>query len=566
MYGMSFISFRLRLFLDSCVRTSHILFLLSISCFSSALFAETADNNSVSLAQRVYVLVNEDSTDSQRIAEYYCQQRAIPQSNIIRLPLSTDEVITLDEYVRTIHNPLLDIFLERGLVEGIVHSEIDPWGRKKMSVATHRIAYLVTTKGVPLKFTVSKEGMSPEAIKAYSNNLNKEEASVDSELSALLFNYYSLFKGAIKNPEYGSVDAASKKISRVLRVARLDAPSLKQVLKIIDDSIAVESYGLRGRAYIDLGGPHAEGNEWISRVGSLLENANFEVDYEKTKRTFNYTDRLDAPAIYVGWYKHKANEQWLDRSIRVPPGAIAYHLHSFSATTLRSERKNWIGPLLAKGFALSFGYVYEPFLGLTVRPDLFFQSLLSGQSAGEAFSVANPVLSWQSVLIGDPLYRPFAFSLEEQMESEAMGIFSSYRQLNQFYKNKSLFGELEAVQLGLKAFFYEPNIALMVTLGTILLKEGRSARVIQLLRPLAQIKHFELEDVPIADTAAQLLRKAGDNESAMRLYQNLLFAEKLPKNLEIKLLERALVLAYSNRLIDFSFKINKRLLELKPIE
>lgn len=563
---MSSQPFCMGFFFQPLYRASHIFPLICIFICVSALSAQAIDPKASSITQRVFILVNQASEDSQRIAEHYCRQRAIPQSNIIRLPLSRDEVISLDEYVQTIHNPLLDIFLDRGLVEGVAHSEIDPWGRKKMSVATHQIAYLVTTKGVPLKFTISKEGQSLEAIKAYTNSLDKEEASVDSELSAMLFNYYSLFEGAIKNPEYATVHGVVTKPSRVLRVARLDAPSLSQVLKIIDDSIAVESYGLRGRAYIDLGGPFADGNEWIDKVGSLLEEAHYEVDYEKTKRSFNYTDRLDAPAIYVGWYKHRANHQWLDRSIRVPRGAIAYHLHSFSANTLRSERKNWLGPLLAKGYALTFGYVYEPFLGLSVRPDLFFQSLLSGQSAGEAFSFANPALSWQSILIGDPLYRPFAFSLKEQMESEAIGAFSSYRQLNQFYKNKSVYGEAEAVQLGLKASFKEPNIALMLTLSTVLLREGDAARVIQLLKPLTQLKRFDLEDVPLADGAAQLLNQAGDRQSALRLYQNLLFAQSLPKHLEIQLLERALIVAYANRAIDFSNQINKRLIELKPIE
>ena len=563
---MSYLSFRIGLFFQLFYRASHILLLLSISACLSGLFAETVHPQASSIAQRVFILVNQSSEDSQLIAEYYCRKRAIPQANIIRLPLSTDEVISLDAYVETIHNPLLDVFLERGLVEGVVHSEMDAWGRKKMSVATHHIAYLVTTKGVPLKFTVSHSGQSPEAIKAYTNTLDKEEASVDSELSAMLFNYYSLFAGAIENPEYAMTPAALVKPSRVIRVARLDAPSRKQVLKMIDDSVAVESYGLRGRAYVDLGGPFAEGNEWIARAGSLLEGAHYEVDYEKTKRSFNYTDRLDAPAIYVGWYKHRANHQWLDRSVRVPRGAIAYHLHSFSANTLRSERKNWLGPLLAKGYALTFGYVYEPFLGLSVRPDLFFQSLLTGRSAGEAFSLANPALSWQSILIGDPLYRPFAFSLEEQMKSEATGAFASYRQLNQFYKNKSLFGEAEALQLELKASFDEPNIALMLTLATALLKGGQSDRVIQLLKPLTYLKGFDLEDVSLADAAAQLLREAGDSRSAMLLYQKLLFAGTLPKDLELKLLERALTLAYANRAIDFSSRINKRLIELKGID
>ena len=44
------------------------------------------------------------------------------------------------------------------------------------------------------------------------------------------------------------------------------------------------------------------------------------------------------------------------------PGAFAYHLHSFSATTLRSASQGWCGPLLAKGATCTMGCVYEPYL------------------------------------------------------------------------------------------------------------------------------------------------------------------------------------------------------------
>ncbi len=37
------------------------------------------------------------------------------------------------------------------------------------------------------------------------------------------------------------------------------------------------------------------------------------------------------------------------------PGAFAYHLHSFSAFTIRSTTRNWCGPLLAKGRDLHHG-------------------------------------------------------------------------------------------------------------------------------------------------------------------------------------------------------------------
>jgi len=92
---------------------------------------------------------------------------------------------------------------------------------------------------------------------------------------------------------------------------------------------------------------------------------------------------------------------------RFEPGAIAVHVHSYSAATLRSESKGWVGLLIARGAVATTGAVYEPSLQLMHRPQLMFEELTKGARLGDAVYAALPVLSWQNVLIGDPLYRPF---------------------------------------------------------------------------------------------------------------------------------------------------------------
>src|SRR5207249_1857677 len=47
--------------------------------------------------------------------------------------------------------------------------------------------------------------------------------------------------------------------------------------------------------------------------------------------------------------------------------------------------------------------------------DMFFKRLLSGAPFLEACYYCQPTLSWQTTFIGDPLYRPFAVSLDEQI-------------------------------------------------------------------------------------------------------------------------------------------------------
>jgi len=71
---------------------------------------------------------------------------------------------------------------------------------------------------------------------------------------------------------------------------------------------------------------------------------------------------------------------------------------------------------LAKGAAATMGNVNEPYLTLTPHIDMFFKRLLAGAPFLEAAYYSEPALSWQTTFEGDPLYRPFAASLDDQIQ------------------------------------------------------------------------------------------------------------------------------------------------------
>ena len=50
----------------------------------------------------------------------------------------------------------------------------------------------------------------------------------------------------------------------------------------------------------------------------------------------------------------------------------------------------------------------EPYLDATIRPNILFPAYVSGFNLAESFYLAMPFLSWQTVVIGDPLCAPFA--------------------------------------------------------------------------------------------------------------------------------------------------------------
>ena len=66
------------------------------------------------------------------------------------------------------------------------------------------------------------------------------------------------------------------------------------------------------------------------------------------------------------------------------------------------------GDLIRAGVTGVAGQVAEPFLDSSVRPDILFPAYLAGFNLAEAFYLAMPGLSWQTVVIGDPLCAPLA--------------------------------------------------------------------------------------------------------------------------------------------------------------
>ena len=51
--------------------------------------------------------------------------------------------------------------------------------------------------------------------------------------------------------------------------------------------------------------------------------------------------------------------------------------------------------------------VAEPYLDAIVRPQILFPAYLSGYTMAEAYYLAMPYLSWQTIIVGDPLCAPF---------------------------------------------------------------------------------------------------------------------------------------------------------------
>ena len=356
-----------------------------------------------SLAPATIVVFNQDVPESVELAKFYAQKRGIARDHLIGLSISKTEEISRDEYDTMIRNRLREIFKERG------------WWKFEKSgdagrVVSSTIRFVAMIKGVPLKIRAAtdypgdKVGGPPIG--------NRNDASVDSEVAALAA-LSDQISGPLQNPYFQSYRAiAEVENSTVLLVCRLDAPEVVTVRRMITDAIETEKTGLWGRAYID--GAHNStpglgiGDHWLAQARDQLHKAGVPLIYDDTPEIFPNGYPMTDCALYYGWYTDKVAGPFTQPDFQFVPGAVAVHIHSFSASTLHDENSGWAGPLLSKGAAATIGNVYEPYLQLTAHLDVLNDRLLHGFTFAESAYMASPVLSWMSVMVGDPLYRPYA--------------------------------------------------------------------------------------------------------------------------------------------------------------
>ncbi|HTV76374.1 MAG TPA: TIGR03790 family protein, partial [Candidatus Baltobacteraceae bacterium] len=196
--------------------------------------------------------------------------------------------------------------------------------------------------------------------------------------------------------------------------------------------MAAERDGLWGRGYFDARGldksdtNYIEGDEWILGAAEISHELGFETTVDDKRETFPADFPMSSIALYCGWYDGNASGPFALPKVEFMPGAFAYHLHSYSAATLRSTTQNWCGPLLAKGATCTMGCVYEPYLDGTPNVAVFIARWMAGGfTFGEAAWAAQRYLSWQTTVVGDPLYRPFAKS-PQLMHMELLRQHSPY--------------------------------------------------------------------------------------------------------------------------------------------
>jgi uncharacterized protein (TIGR03790 family) len=335
----------------------------------------------------VLLVVNDASDLSREIGRYYASRRGVPSKNICHIRTAVTEAIQRAQYDREIAAPIGACLMQKRLTE--------------------QVLYIVTTGGVPLKIPGS-------------SGLGGDYAAVDSELTLL----YSDLKQGKEHPIAGPAlnSFFGKRESKfghpafpMYLVTRLAAYDLGGVKAIIDRGMRAVN---RGKFVIDTESPDPkEGDTWLREAANLLPkdrvifDGSYNVIYDQTE-----------VIGYAGWgsndhqrHRRFLGFQWL-------PGAIATEFVSTNGRTFQKPPDSWnisdwgkkelwfagapqtlTADYLLEGATAATGHVDEPFLGMTPHPEYLLPAYYSGRNLAESYYISIRALSWQNIVIGDPL-------------------------------------------------------------------------------------------------------------------------------------------------------------------
>lgn len=347
----------------------------------------------------ILIVANRRVAEGVDLARYYGKKRGIPEENILVLDLPAGETCRRDDYERRIARPIRDRL-----------AAVQPGGR---------IRCLAMMYGMPLKVAPGTRPTEPAEARRHLNvdRIERDErAALDSELAVVKV-VDAPVGGWIENPFYPGFARRSLAISKgqVMMVSRLDGPDVAVVKRMIDDTILVETAGgLSGTAYFDARwsmaadspqGAYRAYDAAIHRAAkAVAESGRLRVVVDENDALFQPGQCPDA-ALYCGWYHLGA---YVD-AFEWRRGAVGFHVASSECSTLkRAGSQVWCKRMLEKGVCATIGPVNEPYLQAFPEPAIFFGLLTEGVlTLGECYMISLPYLSWQMVLVGDPLYRPF---------------------------------------------------------------------------------------------------------------------------------------------------------------
>ena len=333
----------------------------------------------------VLVVVNDNSPYSREIGEKYMELRGIPKENLCRIRCPTTQTVARETFERNIRQTI--------------------WNHIKNHDLEQRISFIVTTFGVPLRI---------EAERAESESApgRRREACVDSELTLLARDHP--LEGALTNPYLHREEPFDSNRFGMYLVTRLDGPTPGSAADLARRAISEEehrSYGSRGFARFDI---HPLDNAAAERFNSAIMT-----NYRLLRRQERLLGRVTPPEQTLLPYKRPGScyNTFFYMGLGAQPyrpevfswvsGAVGVCLDPLTAPNMRQVQESWVAAAVEAGITATIGSVADPGAEEYLSAAHLYRYLQSGFTWAEAAYMCLPQLSWQAVVIGDPLYQPF---------------------------------------------------------------------------------------------------------------------------------------------------------------
>jgi len=399
----------------------------------SLLYLGSAGTSYALQPEEILLIVNQNVPASHELARYYSKKRQIPAENLLTVTMTDQEDCSREEYRQQLLEPLRKflsgqqgaqircLLLFYGIPLRVAAPELSPQQWREVEDLKHtkkELDWQLKNRQLTAEQQQQRQQKSKQLGKQLDQLQRRDQrAAVDSEIALVQNQTYPLKKW-LANPFFVGFHQQRNQLplnkDQVLFVSRLDAPTPEIVRRLIDDSLDAEKLGLSGQAYFDARWPlpdkknlqgYALYDASIHRAADVTEKLSSLPVHLNQQEALFQTGEAPQAALYCGWY---SLGKYVD-AFAWQKGAVGYHIASSECTTLKKPGSQvWCKRMLEDGVAATIGPVAEPYVQGFPLPELFFGFLLDGYyTLAESYFLSIPYLSWQMVLIGDPLYRPF---------------------------------------------------------------------------------------------------------------------------------------------------------------
>ena len=329
----------------------------------------------------VVVVVNQSSTNSVQLGNYYCERRGVPPQNLLRINWTGDNINwTRSDFETNLFNPLVAVLANRGLI--------------------NQVDYVVLSMDIPYRVT---DGSAPPAagVNATTSALfygfKSDQGQSSCGLPSGTTNWYAGSEGIFRQTPPISAT------SNAWLVMMLTSTNLAQA-KVVVDCGVTSDYTFPTQTVMLAKSPV----DRLRRVRLyVFDNAVLNVRLRGNMAIAR--TNADTPLGMGTLLGYEGGDQVVSLAAGIfAPGAMADNLTSYSGFLFENVGHTTAMDFLNSGATASYGTIVEPCAYLAKFPNAqnyFYQA--RGFSVAESYymSVTNP---YQGVLVGEPLAAPFA--------------------------------------------------------------------------------------------------------------------------------------------------------------